>query len=202
MTQQNAITGEAALARLKEGNQRFTQGNLTHDHADESWRKELVGGQYPFAAILSCSDSRVPVELIFDRGFGDLFVVRNAGNVVAPGVTGSIQYATAALRVPLVVVLGHECCGAVTAALQPADMRQQQPEAIRSVLNMIDPALAELPDGLDADQRLEAGIKSNVRQGVLQLTQLASVPGANSTSQPKFIGAIYSLQNGIVQFLE
>jgi carbonic anhydrase len=100
-----------ARRRLVEGNRRFVAGESHHDHASKEWRKRLAAEQKPFAAVLGCSDSRVPTELVFDQGFGDLFVIRIAGNVISTDVLGSLQYAWHHLHVPLLVVLGHEGCG-------------------------------------------------------------------------------------------
>ena len=112
-----------ALTWLKQGNVRFVSGRLRHAHHAVNWRKHLEGSQQPFATILACSDSRVPPELVFDQGFGDLFVIRVAGNIVATDVLGSLQYATRHLHTPLVVVMGHESCGAVTAAVDALEGR-------------------------------------------------------------------------------
>jgi carbonic anhydrase len=111
----------ANLAELKAGHDRFLQGASRHPHASPSRLKEIVPAQHPIAMVLSCSDSRVPVELMFDVGFGDLYVVRNAGNVSTPGSVASIEYGLEGLDIPLLVVLGHEGCGAVTAACTPQE---------------------------------------------------------------------------------
>ena len=116
-------TAAEALEQLKAGNRRFTDGELRRDHTGADRREQLVAGQQPFATILGCSDSRVPVEIVFDQDFGNLFVVRVAGNVVADVVLGSIDYAVRHLKTPLLVVLGHEHCGAVAAAL-PVHLRE------------------------------------------------------------------------------
>ena len=108
-------TAAEALERLRAGNRRFTDGEVRRDHNGADRRKRLIAGQQPFATILGCSDSRVPVEIVFDQGFGDLFVVRVAGNLVAEVVLGSIEYAVRHLKTPLLVVLGHQGCGAVAA---------------------------------------------------------------------------------------
>ena len=122
-----------ARQRLLEGNKRFVAGESAHGHTGKEWRKRLTAGQKPFATILGCSDSRVPIELIFDQGFGDLFVIRIAGNVISADVEGSLQYAEHHLHVPLLVVLGHEGCGAVTAALDAKFKRAREPERIEAL---------------------------------------------------------------------
>ena len=115
-----------AVARLVKGNERFVAGGPLHGHPSVARRKELLAEQHPFATVLGCSDSRVPTELLFDQGLGDLFVVRVAGNVVAPDDLGSIEYAVDHLNTPLVLVLGHEGCGTVTAALEPEAARNKE----------------------------------------------------------------------------
>src|SRR6187399_2771195 len=111
------LTSDEALARLREGNERFIRGEARFPTIQKEILAELAKGQQPYATILGCSDSRVPPELVFDAGFGELFIVRVAGNVVSPEVMGTLQYAAVHLRTPLFVVLGHEGCGAVQAAL-------------------------------------------------------------------------------------
>lgn len=119
-----------ALARLKSGNARFVEGRTRHAHEGADWRKQLVADQKPFATILGCSDSRVPPELVFDQGFGELFVIRVAGNVIDTDVAGSIQYASRHLKTQLLVVMGHEGCGAVTATLAAIDGLAEEPRFI------------------------------------------------------------------------
>lgn len=115
------MTAEEALNQLKEGNSRYVKGDIKHPHTDIQRRDELTGGQHPFAVILSCADSRVVPELLFDQGLGDLFVIRVAGNVAKDKVIGSIEYAIKFLNSKLIVVMGHENCGAVSASLSNAD---------------------------------------------------------------------------------
>ncbi|HWK20248.1 MAG TPA: carbonic anhydrase [Microbacteriaceae bacterium] len=118
------MTPAEAWAELQAGNERFVSGQVQHPHQDAAYRSEIAQGQAPIATLFGCSDSRLAAELIFDRGLGDLFVVRNAGQVISESVIGSIDYAVAILKVPLILVLGHDECGAVAAA-----MRQTDPEA-------------------------------------------------------------------------
>ena len=119
--------GQEALQRLIEGNDRFAKGTSSHPHESSEWRSRLREEQLPFATIIGCSDSRVPIELLFDQGFGDLFIIRVAGNVVSTDEKGSIAYAVAHLHTPLILVLGHEGCGAVTAALLPDSVLAEEP---------------------------------------------------------------------------
>ncbi|MFN7291939.1 MAG: carbonic anhydrase, partial [Pirellula sp.] len=122
-----SLSAEEALSSLKDGNKRFVSGNLRYPHTGKEWLKGLVKGQAPFATILGCSDSRVPPELLFDQGFGDLFVVRVAGNVVDVDVEGSIEYSVDHCGTRLVVVMGHQGCGAVTAALKSSGDLKNEP---------------------------------------------------------------------------
>ena len=142
-------TPEAALALLQAGHQRFLTGCARHPHTDFERRDALAEQQHPMAAVLGCSDSRVPVELLFDTGFGDLFVARNAGNVALAGMVGTLEYAVAVLHVPLIVVLGHERCGAVAAALRPQN------------LNLLPHSLAQLVGQIRLDL-LAAGIEGDL----------------------------------------
>ena len=135
---------ERALARLLEGNHRFLSGRSEHDYQSATWREQLVATQKPFATILGCADSRIPPELIFDQGFGDLFVIRVAGNVLGDDVIGSLEYAVHHVKTPLIVVLGHEGYGAVTAAVQAMLRMHGEPHYIEALIGMIEPGLVDL----------------------------------------------------------
>ncbi len=192
--------GEAALKRLREGNRRFVEGKTRHAHEGANWRKHLVGGQRPIATILSCSDSRVPPELVFDQGFGDLFVVRVAGNVIAADVLGSISYAALHLRTPLFIVMGHASCGAVTAALDHRLKGSNEPGPIADLLKLIDPALQKIELDGPYTKTLAAAIEANVRWSV---EQLAATPGAKTAlreEKMKLVGGVYDLETGSVKF--
>lgn len=139
---------EAALALLKAGHQRFLAGTSEHPHTDLERLHALAEEQHPIAAVLGCADSRVPVELLFDTGFGDLFVARNAGNVALAGMVGTLEYAVAVLQVPLIVVLGHERCGAVAAALRPQNL-DLLPDSLAQLVGQI--RLELLAAGIDRD---------------------------------------------------
>src|SRR5256885_7626545 len=131
------IDATSALARLREGNRRFAANrSASNPLASQARRTQLIAGQEPFAIILGCSDSRVPTELVFDQGFGDLFVVRVAGNVISDDVVGSIAYAALHLRTSLFVVLGHAGCGAVTAAVDAKLKKIKEPERIEALLRL------------------------------------------------------------------
>src|SRR6187200_1637802 len=141
-------TADDALQRLKEGNARFVAGTATFPTVQKEVLANLVKGQRPYATILSCSDSRVPTELIFDAGFGELFVVRVAGNILSPEVAGSLQYAGRHLHTPLFVVLGHTGCGAVAAALDTQLRGTRQLSRIQLLVDAILPGLAEIDSHL------------------------------------------------------
>jgi carbonic anhydrase len=190
-----------ARQRLLEGNKRFVAGESIHGHASKDWRKTLTAGQKPFAAILSCSDSRVPPELVFDQGFGDLFVMRIAGNVISTDVEGSLQYAEHHLHVPLLLVLGHEGCGAVTAALDAKFKRHQEPERIEALVRMIEPGLKDIDPKLSPEKQLSAAVEANVRWSMTELAELPEVKKALKDRQFEMIGAVYELETGKVRVL-
>jgi carbonic anhydrase len=191
-----------ALARLIEGNARFARGDARPAAyvAAES-RAELAGGQQPFATILGCSDSRVPPEIVFDTGLGELFVVRVAGNVFSPEVAGSLQYAGAHLQTPLFVVLGHEGCGAVEAALQTVLEGAQHRSRIQILVNSILPGLGPPDANPDPKLRLDRAVESNVRWTVRQIMATPEARVRLAEGQVKIVGAIYELRSGRVTFL-
>jgi carbonic anhydrase len=190
-----------ALARLKAGNARFADGKTRHAHESADWRKHLVGEQKPFATILGCSDSRVPTELVFDQGFGDLFVVRVAGNVVAADVVASLSYAALHLGTPLFVVMGHTGCGAVTAALDAKLKKAKEPERIEALVRLIEPGLKDLDMKAPYPAALAAAVEANVRWSVAQLAGLTGPKEAIRDGRIILAGAIYELETGRVRFL-
>jgi carbonic anhydrase len=190
-----------ARQRLLDGNQRFVAGESIHGHANKDWRKRLAAGQKPFATILGCSDSRVPVELVFDQGFGDLFVIRVAGNVISTDVVGSLEYAEHHLNVPLLVVLGHEGCGAVTAALDAKFKRAREPEKIEALVRMIEPGLKDIDANVPPERQLKAAVEANVRWSMSQLSELPEVKKALKDRSFEMIGAVYDLETGKVSML-
>ncbi len=185
-----------ALQRLKDGNARYVRGESIHPCTEASARESLVDGQKPFAAILGCADSRAVPELAFDTSIGELFVVRVAGNVANPENNGSLEYAVAHLGVQLIVVLGHQNCGAVTAALQGYD----GPGQIQSIVEAISPAVDEAKD-LDGDP-LDNAIRSNARRvaGLLE-QQDPILSQAVESGQLSVVPACYRLDTGEVEFL-
>lgn len=191
-----------ALARLKLGNQRFMDDLPRHAHEKASWRSLLVESQKPFATVVGCSDSRVPPELIFDVGFGDLFTIRLAGNIIAEDVIGSLQYAVAHLHTPLVVILGHEGCGAVAATVEEMLHKAKEPEHIESLIKSIKPGLMKLNLKLDQDTLLRAAVEANVRWSMQELLALPEAKRAQRENRVTLVGAIYELSTGQVRFLD
>ncbi len=190
-----------AVERLLKGNERFVSGNLRHPHISQQWRERLTNMQNPFGTILGCSDSRVPPEMLFDQGFGDLFVIRVAGNVVDPDVTGSVEYGVEHLKTPVVVVMGHEGCGAVTAALQPQDRREQEPNEIRSLVSKIRVAIDGLADTGTIATRIAPAVEANVRWSVKQLKTVPTLAKAIQEQRTFVIGCVYDLDSGRVRTL-
>jgi carbonic anhydrase len=193
---------EEVIQRLVEGNRRFVAGKPLHPNESEPWRQKLEAGQHPFATILGCSDSRVPIELLFDQGFGDLFVIRLAGNVVSTEAIGSIEYAVNHLHTTVVLVLGHENCGAVTAALSPESQRQKEPPEVQSLLKSIQPALKDINPTLAGDEQLHAAVEANVRLSMDRLSEIPDLKESLDGGKFKIIGGIYSLATGEVRLLD
>jgi carbonic anhydrase len=197
------VPPEESLRRLVEGNRRFTDGTPLNNQVSLDRLTHLSEGQRPFAIVLGCSDSRVPPELLFDQGFGDLFVIRLAGNVIAPGVFGSIQYAHLHLGTSLLVVLGHDGCGAVAAALASRFHEAEHPERIRQVLELIEPGLAGVDPALAAEHRLRAAVEANVRWSLRQVRESPEARRAFAEQRRvMLVGAVYELTTGRVRWLD
>lgn len=195
MTTGNLLPTEALL-RLKEGNQRYVSGAAAHPHQDAASRRAVVSGQHPFAVILTCSDSRVSPEILFDQGLGDLFVVRVAGNIVDDAVLGSIEYAVRHLDTPLVVVLGHDQCGAVEAAIRGGGDEGH----ITRLLEAIAPAV-EKARALSGNLR-DNVIDTNVRQSVAGVKDDAPLAPLMREGRLRVVGARYHLDSGTVDWLD
>lgn len=198
------ISAVDALDRLRQGNQRFASGRSTLDESvRNAKRAEHVEGQNPFAIVLACSDSRVPVELVFDQGLGDLFVIRVAGNIVAPSQVGSVEYAAALLGTKLVVVLGHSNCGAVDATLK--ELRREQAHRspnLRAIVDRIRPAIEPL---LEQDEQtpLNDAVIANVHRSVERLHHGSIIlEELVEAGELTIVGAEYSIENGEVTFLD
>jgi carbonic anhydrase len=191
------LDADAALARLLEGNQRFVDATLTHPNQDAARRGVLVGGQTPFAIVLSCSDSRVPPELLFDQGLGDLFVVRVAGNVADEIGLASIEYAAEHLGVRLVMVLGHERCGAVTAAVKGGEV----PGHLPALMAALQPAVAGNKD--PHGDPVEGAMRANIELTAAQLRESGPVLAKLvEEGALKVVGARYDLDTGVVEMVD
>lgn len=203
--QQGPATVESALQTLQSGNQRFVVGDSIHPRTSVDYRASLASGQQPFAAVLACSDSRVTPELIFDQGIGDLFVIRVAGNVVDEDVAGSIEYAVDHLGTKILVVMGHEGCGAVTAAYHAyvaRDLHEREPHEIETLLHRIEPALRNLDQARSIREQIAQGVEHQVRAGIRQLSRIHDLHQAQTEGRVRIVGAIYSLRTGEVRFLD
>ena len=202
------IPGHEALERLREGNQRFVMNVRSRNHQlSDTRRRELTTGQYPFAIILGCSDSRVPAEIVFDQGLGDLFVIRVAGNIVAPSQVGSVEFAAERFGTRLVVVLGHSQCGAIQATLEelqrPTDKRSRN---LLSIVNRIRPSVeALLATDLanDLDALMKQAVQANVRASTNHLRSGSQILEQLIEKQNLLVvGAEYSLETGVVDFFD
>lgn len=192
----SVITPPQALDRLMQGNARFVSHKATHPHETAARMTELVAGQHPIAVVLSCSDSRVPPELVFDQGLGDVFTVRVAGNVLDDAVVGSIEYAVEHTGAPLVVVMGHEKCGAVTAAVNGAEGGNH----IHAFTDPITPVVAEAKK--DTKDPVDAAIRLNVKKVVGELQNSTPILAAKAKDGSiQIVGAYYSLDTGKVTLL-
>jgi carbonic anhydrase len=198
---QQSPTADEALARLREGNERFVRGEARFPTVQKEILAELARGQRPYATILGCSDSRVPPELVFDAGFGELFIVRVAGNVVSPEVLGTLQYAGVHLQTPLFVVLGHEGCGAVQAAVAAKWQGRQQRSRIALLLENILPALRDIGSESTPEAQLNAAVEANVRRSMHQVLETPEAKARAAEGVMKLVGAIYELKTGLVRFL-
>jgi carbonic anhydrase len=196
-----AYTADQALERLIAGNERFVRGEARFPTVQKEVLATLAAGQQPYATIVGCSDSRVPPELIFDAGFGDLFIVRVAGNVISPEVMGTLQYAGVYLQTPLFIVLGHEGCGAVDAALAVKHHDAAMPARIAALMENILPGLERLPERLPPGDELRAAVEANVRWSMHQILETPEAKARAKEGVLKLTGAVYELESGRVRFL-
>ncbi len=195
------MTPDQALAALKEGNDKYVTDAPYRRVGDRDRRLEIARSQAPFAVLVSCSDSRVPPELLFGRGLGELFIVRNAGNTVDTTALGSIQYAIAELGVPLVLVLGHERCGAVEAAVKVVKENATFPGAIGQMVEPIVPAVIRAQS--QAGDLLDNSVRENVRRTVQRLrTSDTLLAEPLKAGKLKIVGARYDLDDGDVDFFD
>lgn len=193
---------EDALQRLKAGNARFVAGTARFPTLQKEILADLAKGQHPYATILSCSDSRVPPELIFDAGFGELFVIRVAGNVLSPEIAGSLQYAGRHLHTPLFVVLGHTNCGAVAAAIDTRLRATRQASRIQLLVERILPGLEDLDPQLTPEAMLTQAVEANVRWTMRQILESPEGRERQVEGRVKLVGAIDEIETGVVRFLE
>ncbi len=197
-----ANTPDEALLALKTGNARFYAGSDARQKISINERRAQIIAQTPFAVVFGCADSRVPVEIVFDQGPGDLFSIRVAGHVVEPATLGSIEYAIRYLKIHLIVVLGHEGCGAVAAAMQQPAQRDEAPEYVRFLLDKIAPAVCDLPHINDHKARMREAVVANIvhQKAVLETNPVVSK--AIEDGQIKVVGAFYEIGSGAVDFLD
>jgi len=196
--EQPTVAPAEAISKLKQGNERCTSGTLQHPGQTAERRTEVAKGQHPFAIIVCCSDSRVPPEIVFDQGLGDLFVLRVAGNVINDESRGSIEYAVDHFGVRLILVLGHQRCGAVEAAKETIAAKAKAPGHIQSLVTAIKPAVEATVNG-----DLDATINANVKYVVDALRSSTPILKAKVDSgHLQVVGGYYSLDTGAVTFLD
>jgi carbonic anhydrase len=196
-----AFTAAEVLARLQAGNERFVRGEARFPTVQKEILAELAKGQQPYATVIGCSDSRVPPELVFDAGFGELFVIRVAGNVISHEVIGTMQYAAVHLKTPLFLVLGHEGCGAVQAALASKFRGTRERSRIERLLDNIIPGLDDVPADVSAEEQLKVGVEVNVRWSMRQIMETPEAQSRAAQGVIKLVGAVYELTTGHVRFL-
>ena len=204
MTEHAAVpfTVAEALDRLRAGNARFVSGQARFPIVQKEVLASLASAQRPYVTILGCSDSRVPPELLFDAGFGELFVVRLAGNVLSAEVAGTFQYAGVHLRTPLFVVLGHEGCGAVQAALAAKLRGARERSRIEALLQSILPGLDGIDPAAPPEAQLSAAVEANVRWTIRQIMDTPEAREREAEGVMKLVGAIADLMTGQVRFLD
>jgi carbonic anhydrase len=195
-------TPEESLRSLKQGNERFVNGRRVFRHLDQGQIARTAKAQAPYATILSCSDSRVPVEHLFDAGIGDLFVIRVAGNVCSDHEDGSIEYAVGHLKTPLVVVVGHTRCGAVTAVVEHAELEGKIPHLVEHIIPAFKSAQSA-HTGCDRDGLIDVTARCNVHKAIADLLDASpDIRSRVASGAVKVVGAIYDLQTGRVEWLE
>ena len=203
------ISATEAIDRLRTGNGRFVSDDLQYCSITDinTRRSELVAGQDPFATIIGCSDSRVPAEIVFDQGLGDLFVIRVAGNIVGPSQVGSVEFAAEHFGTPLVVVMGHSRCGAVTATIKELQLSKEcRSPGLCSIVDRIRPSVEALLDSKrrqDPDTLLQRAVRSNIRASTDHLRHGSQI--LRELIQNKklvVVGAEYSVETGVVDFFD
>ncbi len=202
------VPAAEALERLRVGNLRFvSERSRSGDSVTGTRRSEVAAGQQPFAIILGCSDSRVPAEIVFDQGLGDLFVIRVAGNIVAPSQVGSVEFAAARYETRLVLVLGHSQCGAILATLEELQRpTENQSRNLRAIVDRVRPSVESLlatPLRHDRDALIQQAVRANIRASVDHLRHGSEVlEQLIQEGGLRVVGAEYSLETGVVEFFE
>jgi carbonic anhydrase len=199
---QSQVSADEALKLLKDGNERFLRGEIRFPALVQETLRGLQFSQHPYATILGCSDSRVPPEIIFGGGLGELFVIRVAGNVFSPEIAGSLQYAGSHLHTRLFVVLGHQGCGAVNAALLTRDRGDQHRSRIQLLVDNILPGLPLFDPELAPAERTAQAIESNIRWTVQQIVETPEVKLRLAEGNFKIVGALFEISTGRVRFLD
>jgi carbonic anhydrase len=195
------VSIDEALQKLIDGNNRFIAGQAHFPTVCKETLADLAKAQHPYCTIVGCADSRVPPELIFDANFGELFIVRVAGNVISPEVMGSLQYAGSHLHTPLFVVLGHEGCGAVGAALESKLHDVKHRSRIQILVDNILPGLEGIDTSSSSADPLEQAVEANVRWSMQQLKNTPEGKAALEENRAKLVGAVYEIRTGRVRFL-
>jgi carbonic anhydrase len=195
-----AHTPAEAIQLLKEGNERFHTGRAEKIVVDAFERRQQIVRQTPFAVVLGCSDSRVPVEIVMDQGPGNLFVVRVAGNVAETSALATIEFAIHYLQIKAVVVLGHEGCSAVQLALRPWIERQREPRLVRELVESVVPGTWGVPETLEPSEKIRAAVKQNVRRQVERLSRQDVFGARIRDGELAVAGAYYEIASGKVEF--
>ncbi|MGK7875649.1 MAG: carbonic anhydrase [Xenococcaceae cyanobacterium] len=194
---QNDFTPDEALAKLMEGNQRFVQRKQQNPNQTTVRLQEVASGQTPFAAVLSCADSRVPIEIIFDRGIGDIFVVRDAGNVATQGIIGSLEFGTLVLGAKVLMVIGHQDCGAVISTMKGGEV----PGSIGIILNNIKPAIRNYLGQEDDKVAIKKATEANVLYQINQLNQSPIISQLKAENKLKVVGGYSNLATGEITLI-
>ena len=195
------LSADEALGRLLEGNQRFLRGEARSSAFRRETLTDLAKAQRPYATVLGCSDSRVPPEWVFDAGLGELFVIRIAGNVFSPEIAGTLEYAGSYLATPLFVILGHEGCGAIAAALATKHEGEQFRSRVQLLLANIVSGLPDLDPTLSPEKQVSRAVESNVRWTLRQILDSPEGAARMAERRMKIVGAVYEIETGRVRIL-
>jgi carbonic anhydrase len=197
-----AKTPQEAIRALKNGNSRFFGGTAKRSDMSANERRAQILGQTPFAVVLGCSDSRVPIELVYDQSLGDIFAVRVAGQIIDPATVGSVEYAVKHLKTKVLVIMGHEGCGAVKAAMAKPEDLKGEPENVKYLVDKIAPAVSSVPQIRDPKAKMREAVMANVRKQVALAKENPVVKAAVAKNELAVVGAFYEISSGQVDFLE